>query len=301
MQPNKRARNLEWKVTFDQVQTLQKLVDIVEKVLTSITLRVSKTDSGGRMHIDSIDQKKACMVQARIDVMKFHVDPSRECDSISFSVRSKPLLTCLMSSPSHFSVDMMQYVGSTSVYVRSYDSLSNSHVFEAEIKTIVDESETFELADLQYKYEVQMDLSILRGIVKSAHALNSCDIRMQVFEPNPGSSNRLTAFRVSAEGGDDAVPANIFISELDSETNVIRTEESVQTEIELCDMLVQYDERFSVNYMHSFMKSMERQNLSMKISPSSNDSPALPLVIEYPLGKSENFIKFVLAARQHSE
>tara|TARA_B100000524_G_scaffold347953_1_gene251074 strand:- start:793 stop:1227 length:435 start_codon:yes stop_codon:yes gene_type:complete len=54
--------------------------------------------------------------------------------------KSKPLLTCLSSSPAHFSVELMQYMGSTSVFLRSYDNLSNSHVCEAEIKSIVDES-----------------------------------------------------------------------------------------------------------------------------------------------------------------
>jgi len=211
--------------------------------------------------------------------------------------KSKPLLTCLSSSPAHFSVELMQYMGSTSVFLRSYDNLSNSHVCEAEIKSIVDESETALLDDMDFKFEVQIDLAILRNIVKTASALNSSDIRLQVFEPKKDASSRLTAFRVSAEGGDDATPASTFVSQLEGDCNVIRTEDSVQVDVDLGDMDTSYDEKFSVSYLHSFMKSMERQSLSLKISPTETNSPRMPLVIEYPLGKTDNFIKFVLAPR----
>ena len=294
----KRSRSVQWRVTFDQVQTLQKLVEIVEKVLNSLSMRIVKTETGGRLEIDSIDHKKACMVQARIDVMEFNVDSTRgDVDAISICLKSKPLLTCLSSSPAHFSVELMQYMGSTSVFLRSYDNLSNSHVCEAEIKSIVDESETALLDDMDFKFEVQIDLAILRNIVKTASALNSSDIRLQVFEPKKDASSRLTAFRVSAEGGDDATPASTFVSQLEGDCNVIRTEDSVQVDVDLGDMDTSYDEKFSVSYLHSFMKSMERQSLSLKISPTETNSPRMPLVIEYPLGKTDNFIKFVLAPR----
>lgn len=281
----RKTRDIEWKITFDQVQCLQKLLDIISNVLTHVTMKI-KVEGEAKIEIDSIDSKKICMVQARLGATSGTGTNGFIC------VKSKPLLTCLGSCPSHYSIDITKYVDSSSIYMRSYESLSNSHIYEAEIKTIMDESEPCRLNDLTYKYNVEMDLLMLRGIVKTAHSLSSEDIRFQVLEPPPGSfRRRLTAFRISAEGADDATPANVFVSEVDADSNIIRTEETVQSEIAIEDMTIVYDQKFSSQYLNYFFKSMERTTLTMKLSEDK------PLVLDYPLGKDNSYITFVLAAR----
>lgn len=287
---SKKAKSVEWTITFDQVQSFQKLLEVVSNVLTHVTMTIKCENSNSpRIEIDSIDPKKVCMVMARLDAT------SGFAENASFCVKSKALLTCLGSCPSHYSIDITKYTGSSMINMKSYETLSNSHTYEAEIKTIVDDSEGGKLSDLRFKYVIEMDLFMLRGIVKSANSLSSEDIRFQVFEPSESNGRKITAFKISAEGGDDATPANVFVSEVDADSNVIRTEENIKTEIDVEDMIIKYDHRFSTQYLNYFFKSMERQNLTMKLSPEK------PLVIEYPLGKDGSYITFVLAARNESD
>lgn len=299
--PAKRSRTVQWRATFDQCASLVKLLGIMDKVLSTISMRLVKTPDGGRLHIDSMNDHKTCLVQARMDVMKFETFEGG--DYVTFCTNAKPLIACINSTPAHFSLEIVQYSGSSSLFMRSFDNLSNSHVFEAEVKTIADESETADMVDLTYKFEVQIDLGILRNIVKVAHYLSAQDIRLQVFEPrdDSGSDQRLTAFRVSAEGGVEATPANTFMSQLGCDSNVIRTEDNIQSDVNVEDMRETFSASFDAEYMHDFMKAMERQTLSMKMSPNDDGSPAQPLIMEYPLGKNGDYIKFILAAKVPDE
>lgn len=295
--PCKKAKSVEWSITFDQVQSLQKLMEVISNVLLNVTMTIKLDDKRTpRIEIDSVDPKKVCMVMARLDASS-SVNLGADISLPSFCVKSKALLTCLGSCPSHYSIDITKFPDSSDIILKSYETLSNSHVYEARIKTIVDDSEeTYKLKNLTFKYVIEMDLHMLRGIVKSANSLSSEDIRFQVLEPKTTQTQRkITAFKLSAEGGDDATPANVFVSEVDADSNVIRTEENIQAEIDMEDMIVRYDHRFSTQYLNYFFKSMERQNLTMKLSEDR------PLVIDYPLGKDGSYITFVLAARNESD
>ena len=90
------------------------------------------------------------------------------------------------------------------------------------------------------------------------------------------------------------------------------------------DMIEQYSDSFSTSYLNYFLKSMERQIITMKLSkvirclppPASHSRPASqsrhasphivshrlllqdkPLILHYPLGADMSYICFVLAPK----
>ena len=61
------------------------------------------------------------------------------------------------------------------------------------------------------------------------------------------------------------------------------------------NMVVKYEERYSAQYLNFFLKSMERQIITMKLSADQ------PLIIHYPLGADRSYICFVLAPKAEDD
>lgn len=278
----KRGReNEEWKVTFEQVGQLRSVVEILNNVLTRTTFKIED----GILHVDNIDAKHVCMVQARLQVVCNHKDPIR------FSITCNTLLNCLRACPNHYALEMFKLSDSANIHIKSFELLSNNHQFEADIPTVADDDDDFTLDNMEYNQCVEMELSTLRSTVKTAISLQAQDIRMVVMEPEEQPEGRkVTAFRLIGEGG-DAKPCFSFISETNEDENIIRTEESIQSASVFESMTEKYEASFSVTYLNNFLKSMERQTLMMQLSQGK------PLVMNYPLGKENSYVKFVLAAR----
>ena len=293
----KTESTLEWKVTFDQTQGLRTLVEVVTNILTRVNLRLIY-DSKRQMHflcIDSIDPQHVCMIQARL----ICENTTNVSDEVSFCVDSGILNLILKSIPSHYSIDMEKHSTSADVRINAYETLSNSHHTNFELPTLVDESETMKLSDMEYKYVIEIDLSTLRQIVKMSMALRANQLDFTVRKPKSaaGAGVVRTTFTIGSRG--DAMQAHSFHSATvaetngDNETYVIRAAtDSTAPEVgESDDSEIVYSDMFSAQYLNFFLKSMERQMITMKLAKEK------PLIVHYPLGAEKSYICFVLAPK----
>jgi hypothetical protein len=289
----------EWKITFDQTQGLRTLVEVVCNILTRVNFRVI-FDSNRETHylcIDSIDPQHVCMIQARLMCEKTeNVDQKKEVD---FCIDSNILNLILKSIPSHYSLDISKHCDSADLKLRAYETLSNSHNTEYIIPTLVDDSETMQLTDMNYNYTIEIDLGMLRQIVKMSMSLRAQQLEFSVNEPVTKISGLLrTMFTITSHG--DATQSHNFHSSTvaengDEDNYVIRAATDSTTTNPVDHTKTVYKDAFSAQYLNFFLKSMERQIITMKLSQDK------PLIVHYPLGADKSYICFVLAPKQTDE
>lgn len=284
---------LEWRVTFDQTQGLRTLVEVVGNILTRVNFRVTY-DERKSMHflcIDSIDPQHVCMIQARLICEK---TTGMGKEEVSFCVDSNIFNLILKSVPSHYSLDLEKHSTSADIHINAYETLSNSHHTNFELPTLVDDSETMQLSDMAYKYTIEIDLGTLRQIVKMSMSLRSNQLDLIVREPETmGAGVNRTTFTIASRG--DAAQAHNFHSATISEGSdscIIRAAtDSTAPEMSAKGMKEVYKDAFSAQYLNYFLKSMERQIITMKLSQDK------PLIVHYPLGADKSYICFVLAPK----
>ena len=286
-----KAHHTDWKITFDQTQSLRTLFEVVGNILTrvSVSVKFDEKKNGHFLCIDSVDPRHVCMIQARLVCEK----TDRTIRNESFCVDSNILNNCLKNIPNHYSVDLEKRTDSDSIFILAYETLSNSHSTIYEIPTLVSEAESMSLHDMDYKYTIEIDLSCLRQIVKMSQSLKAETLDIKVSEPDEPDPNR-SCITISSKG--EATIEHKFYSNMVHEssqnTNVMRACTDA-TSPDGCDedLVVTYDERYSAQYLNYFLKSMERQIITMKLSTDQ------PLIIHYPLGADKSYICFVLAPK----
>ena len=289
---------IEWKCTFDQTQGLRTMIEVVGNILTRVNLRLTREKNGASfMCIDSIDPQHVCMIQARLICEKMTDLPS----DTDFCVESNILNMCLKGIPSHYSLDIYKLKDVPDIHINAYESLSNSHQLKFTIPTLVDDSESMQLSDMSYNYTIEIDLGTLRQIIKMSMQLRAQEIEMIVREPNNTEADILrTVFTIGAHG--DAHQEHSFFSATVQEsgaenTRIIRaatdaTGPDAPSDQRLVD---KYHDSFSCQYLNFFLKSMERQIITMKLSQDK------PLILHYPLGAEKSYICFVLAPKTPDE
>lgn len=299
---NKKQKNteVEWKITFDQTQGIRTLVDVVGNILNRVNFRINH-DSKKNVYflcIDSIDPQHVCMIQARLTCEKVFNLTGTE----TFCVDTNILNTLLKNVPPHYSLDLTKNKDSADIYMRTYESLSNSHETHYIISTLVDDSETMQLSDMSYKYTIEIDLGTLRQIVKMSQALRANNIEFSVKEPSDDKIGvSRTTFSISSRG--DACQEHRFNSATvtepgsENQTCVIRaaTDSTGPDTVEGEQMNIKYCDEFSTQYLNYFLKSMERQIITMKLSQDK------PLILHYPLGADRSYICFVLAPKTQDQ
>lgn len=288
------SSTLEWRVTFDQTQGLRTLVEVVGNILTRINFRITWDDKRDQhfLCIDSIDPQHVCMIQARLvceKTDKLHRD-------VDFCVDSNILNLILKSVPTHYSLDLEKHTDSADIRLSAYETLSNSHHTVFELPTLVDDSETMQLTDMSYKYTIEIDLGTLRQIVKMSMSLRAGQLEFSVKKPVDKKASVLrTTFTIASRG--DAVQSHNFHSATvaegsASDTYVIRAAtDSTAPETSDDKSETVYSDAFSAQYLNLFLKSMERQIITMKLSQDK------PLIVHYPLGADRSYICFVLAPK----
>ena len=296
----KLTTDVEWKITFDQTQGIRTLVDVVGNILNRVNFRINHDHKKNSFFlcIDSIDPQHVCMIQARLSCEK--------CTGLTgdemFCVDTSILNTLLKNVPAHYSLDLIKKESSADIYMRTYETLSNSHETHYVLSTLVDESETMQLSDMQYKYTIEIDLGTLRQIVKMSQQLRANHIEFSVKEPTDNAKGvSRTTFSISSRG--DATQEHRFNSATVTEpgeqdqTCVIRaaTDSTGPEQVEGEYMDTKYMDAFSTQYLNYFLKSMERQIITMKLSQDK------PLILHYPLGADRSYICFVLAPKTNND
>lgn len=284
-----------WTLKFHQTYALRTLIEVVGNVISRVNIKIINDDSFTGISVESIDSKRVCLVAAKLKCDVVGLDKSSECPC--FCVDTSTLGTCLRSVSPQYSIDVHKRVGSEEIVLCVYEVICNSYTSEYKIPTLAHEDDEVKLHDMEYKYQVDFDLVTLRGIVKNCLALKGENVSIIVEESTSNDDTRHAVMTVMSEGnaeqrhvfhsltekksGDDGSPLMMRATNTEAMEGVRTDEEMVTT----------YHETFSAAYLNSFMKNMERNSVTMRLSSKK------PLLLIYPLGIEKSNICFVLAAK----
>lgn len=294
----KRDREIvEWLLRFHHTNSLRTLIDVVSNVITRVNIKICSGPAFSGIKVESVDPRRVCLVAAKLAC---HVEgDSIDCDT-SFCVDTATLSTCLKAVASNYSIDLSKNVEQEEIIMRSYELIQNSFCSIFTLPTLAHDCEKVELTEIDHNYIVDFDLGTLRTIVKNCIALKGENISFCVEAPKStcdrnGLTIRKTRLTVRSEG--NAEQKHIFKSVTEQSSvkdgTIIKANES--TEIKETDfeeeMTVWYDETFAASYLSNFMKNMEKNSVTLRLSPE------MPMVMSYALDSEGSSICFVLAVK----
>lgn len=281
-------------LTFDCTTALRTLVEVVSALLCRAEFKVTKADRAGEgmISIESIDPKKSCLVVAHLQcrLTKHSGDPR-------FCVNTVDFCHCLRSVPAHYAVDMSLADGAK-MEVSAYEALSRTHEMNFDICTLVNDEKAVKMSDLDYKLLIEVETGSLRRIVRNCIQLHGQELLFRVQQPRDTSVKggvKYTILTIESEGTTvkQRERFHSITDERNGEATVIRTEheESVQKYAD-SDMETCFEESFCASYLNLFLKNLDRNMITMRLSRGK------PLILTYPLGGGEDsFVCLVLAAR----
>ena len=297
----KMDESLEFYVKITQPQSFKSLVDILSNILTEVDFKIEKTDTFEGIAVDSIDSSQVCLVSARVACKVILNQTEDESQNTGvFCLILKTFASCLRAIPSHYFIDLSRRMGDTDVTMSGYEPTIKTSSSTFTMRTIAREKHECGLDSLDYRYTISLDLQLFRGIVKNCKDLNSHDLTIEIKEPRVNDDTLLKHTYVNIQSDSDEVSSKYAfhsITEL-SEGNIIviktaeeRTNPSDQQSEIHDDLITIVNSRYDVNFLSLFMKSMDRQSLTMRLSPDK------PLLLEYCLGGGSSYIRFVLAMK----
>lgn len=280
------------------------LISLITDVLENISIKVvTKQMKSGEpfkgITINSMDSKKVSMIVARL---KFdEIFPPTIKDQ-SFCVSSKVFASLVETIKPGCCLELKKEKGSNSVDIRGYNPNKRNYESDLSISTLDSVEDAPRLDIIGYNFVIDMDLDVLRKITRLAQKQH-IEAEYIVFEIFQGVDEKLqvknTKICISLDVTAGASTTKVTLRSVtkwekqnSDQTVIITLDKDLEKNSCGDDNLKSvFREKFSTKYLHSFLKSMDKQMITLRMSPKK------PLVIMYPLGGGTNIghVHFILA------
>ena len=284
----------------------KQLVEIIQPVLDTMTFKVvdRMTKSGKRFKgitVESMDEKKLSMIIARLKADEVYPELLK---TQNFCVNATSFASLIKIVKQGCFLEMKRAKTSADLQVRCYNPNQSNYECSLTVPTIYSDENFPELNTMDYKFMVDLDLFTFKTVTRTATSLKAENIKLQIYEhtdvkkdtkitkvcisldAEPGKPTSTHTFRSITKW--DHKNAQTIITATDS---MLLDQNVGSDDLHLCDadMTLVYDEKFSTNYLNLFVKSMEGQSITLKVSPDK------PLVILYSLAGDMGFCHFIMA------
>lgn len=249
---------------------LKTMVDIINSVLTEVEFRVEDD----HLVIGMMDRRSLCLVDA-----KFNCVVNRG-QGMFVKLKTSALLTCLRTIPSHYVVELLVCSAESRMILRAYESDGRHDLIEYSMATLQPICKTCKLKEMNYSTVVDIELSIMRSLVKTCKDLKASRITLSASQDN-GRSTRV--FNIEA-WGDEVKVCRSFTNASHKVPQSLNAESSAKNAM-ICA------ETFNTEYLHLFMKSMDRKIITLMIDQDK------PLVLECPFDTDGSYARFILAPK----
>jgi len=297
------------------------MVQILKEVFSdSCPFVVLNREKFSGISVQHMAQTGASFVNARFNCDVKLDDDQEEC---CFCLSTCDFASGLESIEPNSCIKMRRKKGESTIECRSFESNSRMRNggFDIACKDI-EEQES--IKSMEHSYSVNMNLDVLKKNIKIARDIKAEDIEFVILEPpdqeeiTGGSETKFIFVRLSygsptttkifkeyrsvtqcEQNVDNEVNPD---QNMDGEGNctsrrsyIVKTiEEDMTTNIteEMMETLVEkYRSIFPVKGIEKFIKNMQRQTLVINLSN------ATPMVIHYPLGNEQSFVRLALTEK----
>lgn len=266
---------------------LKLLADNISHVIKTVELHIVVEEGFQGIRVETLDDLKVCLVIAQLPCSVYASDNwnSRATQSVSISIEW--LLLTLRQIDVQYTLVLEQFVGQEdTVRLRSFESLTGEDELIADLCALVPTNNgTIKLKEFPVQFRIEMDLQTVRTFLKSCESIKAEDIEIIVKEHKCGDSNTIETVTMKACEKAAVGMQRTFKG--------IKDNEETKNGLNVLDEgTVIFNEAFSTKYLNNFVRSMNRTNITLHMSPKN------PLHVSYPLGTRDSSITFILAPRE---
>lgn len=278
-----------FKICFEQVTPFKQLVEVVGTVLNGrvyMRLQADPKDADSVfLTIDTIDSEHVCVVQATL------VCTGRVAEEdVSFCVDTQTVAKCLHNVQTHHHIELIGTKRVADILMRSVDPVTKDEDLSFDLHTFEEEWDPQPLEDLEYTFEHDMDLAQFKRIVKMAGSLKCDNVKIAMYTKKGKKTGEVKSVTVMSGAGEATFSKRMTSSmEADDDGSMRRGDGGGSVKMRDCDLV--YEALFSHDYLSRFVKNMEQSTVVLKFGIDQ------PLLVHYPLGVADSFIRFVLAPK----
>ena len=319
--PELPRKDATFAITFNQPRGLCSVIETISSVLKDATFQIvpmgKDRPAAGRSRIDeqfsgmaltTIDSRHSCIVIAKLQgsvVVSTRVEVNG--DDLCFCVNVSMFLTHLKSIGADKRITMYGIRGSSKLYMLVQSPINAGHSRVMALSTLNKDADTeFDVSDIDYVHLVEMDLFQLRNIIKLAKGISSDHIRIRILERPPTVGGIHVTYLLIHIYGENSYDEHCFCSSTEvqaegkTKSMVIKNSDMVTEEAEPCrirksDLTETFNHVFAVDYLHCFLKSLDRHTITLRFSPTK------PMIMTSSLGDEHSFVSFLLAPRENDD
>ena len=297
---------MAYSFTVTQPKTWETLVEIVQPILQDCHFRVVDNDEFSGISMESIDSKSVCVVIAKLKGKVEIVDDTKTNTSQEFCVPVDLLLAHLKSVNPTNVINVHSDAGGAELKFDITSSVSGKKVRHFELSTLNRDFQEIDFNAIDYQYTVDFNLHELRKVLRlaSGRSVDCPEIRLRILEEidQAGKYSSFFLIHISSEQSygeycyqsqidmdDGKTCKSLTITNSNFDVDEDTTKNPPPTMSQLKET---FNEVFSVTYLHNFIKSLDGNNVVIKLSPGK------PLVLTNILGDETSYVSFVLAHRR---
>ena len=307
-----------FRVVFECATAIRTLSDVLANMLETVDVQViCEPDGFQGVKVESIDSKQVSLViaQLRADV---HIDNAVQ--QVSFCINTKTFNTCVRSAQSHFSISMETVPGTSSVRLTAFETLSNTSLTRFMLPTLMSEFDPMKLKDTYYKYHIDMDTALLKGIVRMCLALQGETLTFKIMQPAAshapergkllrgagaadvartpaGAQHKVLV--ISSNGSCEQEHTFYSLSEQQDDTSAVTMCSSA--DFGGCTVLssdafdVVYEERFGAKHLSEFLKAIDKNIVTLRMTRDK------PLIVNHKFGLENSYVCLATAPQVDDE
>jgi hypothetical protein len=272
---------MDFSIVVEQATALRTFSDIISSVLRQVHFNVTPHNGGVCLYVDTVEENHVCMVQGRLACGGFLA--SNVADA-GFCIDAKTLQNILKSIAKHHAVHIGRRRGESCVELRSVDELTNKVGLYFKINTLDVESESLDMGELDYNYEAEVDLNVLKVMFGMAKDVG-CDRIGVTMMYERGSEDKMY-LRITGTG-----TSVEFVRMISCNASDGGSAEDICTDKAQQRLLVGTEAHFTLDYLVKVLSKMDQQYVTVRMG---ND---LPMLMRCNLGVEDSFAHFVIAPK----
>lgn len=295
--------NASYTLIVYQVKAFAHMLEVMGSVLKDCLFTATREESGfSGLSVQCIDDRHCCIVMAKLQCELLVADESST--KFTFCVPVNVLLTHVKSISSNYCLKIYQTNDSPDLKLQVTSPVV-SHSRSMSIATLQKENNPFDVDDINYDFSVEKDLGEFQRILKMAKAINCDHIRIRILEKN---TNPKMHFLIMHVYGENSYDEHCFASLTEIKDNnengkiiMKSTENAIGSsmvdpgKISISELKETFNSVFGVDYLNSFIRSLDRHTVIMRLAPKR------PLVLVSSLGDENSFVSIILAPRNDDD
>lgn len=295
----RKQRTPDWSIVFEDASSLRSVVDAVATVMARVSFKVVKKRDDYFLMVDSADVAMMCVVSARLRLDKVTFPRGNEESEFTFCVDCKHVSSAIDNpSCAHLALTMEGYVETAKLMLKMLDPETHSHEVCAELSTYVEE-EPIELEDIEFKMILELDLQLVKEMIKKARKAHTEYLRIHIYLAESGAKKiSLVVLSLDGDWHHEQKFCHETVSHVDGSLVVRAATDGTQKLIDVEHTEPFYKGSFPVEKIDAFIKNLPCRMLPAKVKTG------VPIMLTYPLGGTSDetsHIRFLVAPINEEE